>query len=226
MFFLPNIPGALIINSPENVKHVLKDAFGKYEKTNMVRQPLVDFLGNGIFTSDGSLWKLHRKVAVSMFSRVLLREGTHIAQNQVHKVCDKLDSFAASGKPCNIQDLFFAFTLDTFGLIAFGVNLNTINEPNPFAKAFDEVQFLSNERFGNPLWKACRLVQTPKERKITQGTAVMKEFAMKVIHSKRQAMERGTSTKRISSVYPLIDDLTFSSRTRARLLLLCFHSFG
>eukprot|EP00041_Stephanoeca_diplocostata_P010119 m.160631 g.160631 ORF g.160631 m.160631 type:complete len:529 (+) comp18030_c0_seq3:189-1775(+) len=183
--------GALIIQTPENVKHVLKDSFGKYEKTNMVRQPLVDFLGNGIFTSDGSVWKLHRKVAVSMFSRALLREGTHVALNQVHRVCDKLDTFATSGKPCNIQDLFFAFTLDTFGLIAFGVNLNTINEPNTFAKAFDEVQFLSNERFGNPLWKLCRFIQTPKERKITQGTALMTDFAMGVINSKRKAAQRG-----------------------------------
>ena len=66
-----------MICTPEGVKHILKDAFDKYEKTHMVQEPLSDFLGNGIFTSDGKIWQLHRKVAVQMYVYVFALSSIH-----------------------------------------------------------------------------------------------------------------------------------------------------
>jgi len=56
-----------------SIKHVLKDQFANYEKGDNFREALGEFLGDGIFTSDGALWKVHRKVASHMFSRSLMR---------------------------------------------------------------------------------------------------------------------------------------------------------
>ena len=69
--------GGHVICTPEGVKHILKDAFDKYEKTHMVQEPLSDFLGNGIFTSDGKIWQLHRKVAVQMYVYVFALSSIH-----------------------------------------------------------------------------------------------------------------------------------------------------
>jgi cytochrome P450 len=55
-----------VLCTPEAVKHVLKDKFERYEKTSVIQEPLSEFLGNGIFTSDGAIWRLHRKIAVQM----------------------------------------------------------------------------------------------------------------------------------------------------------------
>ena len=69
----------LVINKPEHVQHILKDQFDKYEKGKAFYAIFTDFLGDGIFVSDGAKWKFHRKVASHMFSKNLLKEGTNIA---------------------------------------------------------------------------------------------------------------------------------------------------
>ena len=54
---------------PDQVKHVLKENFSNYVKGDNFQDALREFLGEGIFSSDGELWKHHRKVASQMFSR-------------------------------------------------------------------------------------------------------------------------------------------------------------
>ena len=48
-------------------------------KGETFRDVLGEFLGEGIFASDGPAWSQHRKVAVKMFSKRLLEEGTAVA---------------------------------------------------------------------------------------------------------------------------------------------------
>jgi hypothetical protein len=77
-----------------------------------------------------------------------LRQATFVAAEEAGKVVTKVSSCVESGLAFDLQDLFYAFTLDVFGLIAFGVDLKSIesDEPHPFAVAFDRVQALSNDR--------------------------------------------------------------------------------
>ena len=44
---------------------MLKTNFKNYVKGEAMRKPLVEFLGNGIFVSDGPIWKMHRKASSS-----------------------------------------------------------------------------------------------------------------------------------------------------------------
>jgi len=55
--------GMLVLTTEESVKHVLKDNFNNYVKGQEFQAWLHEFLGNGVFASDGPIWKHHRKVA-------------------------------------------------------------------------------------------------------------------------------------------------------------------
>mmetsp|Transcript_14659 Transcript_14659/g.29168 ORF Transcript_14659/g.29168 Transcript_14659/m.29168 type:complete len:521 (-) Transcript_14659:82-1644(-) len=172
----------------ENVKHVLKDSFNTYEKGKNVRDALGEFLGTGIFASDGALWKYHRKVASNMFSRNLMRTGTTVALQQVQRVRELLEK-TPSTKTLDMQDVFFRMTIDVFASIAFGVELNSVlsDKQHPFAEAFDEVQNLSQKRFQDPFWRLKRSFGlTDAERRISKNCKVMNEFASSVIKAKRR----------------------------------------
>ena len=91
------------IHSEENLKYVLKDNFDNYVQGDASRDCLEEFLGDGIFTSDGKTWKHHRKVASHMFSRNLMRNGTTVAIKQLEKVVEKLNGVAASGSTVDMQ---------------------------------------------------------------------------------------------------------------------------
>ena len=91
--------GTVFLATPEAVKHVLKDNFETYEKGDEFRSVLGDFLGNGIFASDGAVWKHHRKVAVNMFSKRLLEDGMEVALGKTRELIARLDKHASSGEP-------------------------------------------------------------------------------------------------------------------------------
>lgn len=56
--------GMLCLVTPDEVRHVLKDNFDNYEKGELVHDVLREFFGDGIFSTDGPRWKLHRKVCL------------------------------------------------------------------------------------------------------------------------------------------------------------------
>jgi cytochrome P450 len=179
--------GGICITSPENVKHVLKDSFSKYEKTHMLNSTLNEFLGNGIFTSDGDVWKFHRKVAVRMFSKNLLDYGTDVALNEAKKLMKKLDTAAKTGEIIDLQKCFYSFTMDVFAQIAFGVEFNSQEKDHRFTKAFDTCQRICQSRFSKPFWKIDRFFQLSQdERAVSKAKKVIVNFAETVIEGKRR----------------------------------------
>lgn len=132
-------------------------------------------------------------VPILRFSRSFLRQATFTAAEQACKVSQKVGKLVDAGQSFDIQSFFFAYTMDVFGLIAFGVDLQSISldKQHPFAQAFDRVQHLCDVRMPNPLWQYGRMLQTSNEREITEGCKVIKKFAADVIASKRQSLQRG-----------------------------------
>ena len=180
--------GMLVLVTPEEVKHVLKDNFENYEKGALVHDNFQEFFGDGIFASDGAAWKFHRKVAANMFSTKLLIEGTEVAIDQAKKMMSLLDQKATRGEAIDLQPVFYAFTMDTFCSIAFGVELDSQTKPHAFAKAFDVVQELSARRFQVPFWKIGRLLQTKAERELKQHVAIIDNFAKTIIEGRRRTL--------------------------------------
>ena len=183
--------GCVYLATPAAVQHVLKDNFENYEKGEQFRSALGDFLGNGIFASDGPVWRHHRKVAVNMFSKRLLQEGMELALEKTHELVARLDKHAESGKPVDLQQCYFAFTMDTFCSIAFGTSLNSQDSEHRFSKAFDTVQMLCNNRFRAPWWELCRFVGTTDERTVTSEVKIMREFALGIVHGRRRDIAAG-----------------------------------
>ena len=196
---IPNIGllGSAVFSlvSSDNVRHVLGGNFHNYEKGANLKDALFEFLGDGIFTADGGMWRFHRKVASHMFTKNLFRNGTKVAERQLKLVIDKLESMLESS--CHVidmQELFFKMTLDIFASIAFGVELNSVlgEKQHPFAIAFDEVQNCSQKRFKDPFWRLKRFFQLNEEEQIIKKQcAVIEDFANQVINNKRREAENG-----------------------------------
>ncbi|KAK8662148.1 hypothetical protein V6N13_091735 [Hibiscus sabdariffa] len=67
-----NVHGVITAN-PLNVEYALKTNFENYPNGERYISILNDFLGHGIFTSDGDLWKIQRKTTSYEFSTKSLR---------------------------------------------------------------------------------------------------------------------------------------------------------
>lgn len=86
---------------------VLKDNFENYVKGENFSSLFTDFLGDGIFNSDGANWRMHRKIASHMFTKRLLVQGTEVASERAGQLVKRLEGIAKNGQFCDLQDFYF-----------------------------------------------------------------------------------------------------------------------
>lgn len=86
----------------------------------------------------------------------------------------------------DIQDLFYRFTIDSIGEIAFGVDLQALRgDALPFAIAFDAAQSIIWTRFTDPLFPLKRWLNISYERTLSGHIATLNKFANDVIAKRR-----------------------------------------
>ncbi|KAF9430963.1 hypothetical protein BGZ94_001307 [Podila epigama] len=178
----------IVINDPVLLEHILKTNFENYEKGYILNSTLAQVLGNGIFNSDGALWKMHRKTASHVFSTKIYRaliDGaftTHSLQ-----LCSVLDRAAKEGRPVDLQALFLRLTLDAFAKLSFGLDIDSLGTDGKdvFGSAFDYAVVETDERFMNPAWRVTERL-TPKSQKMKDAVAVIDSYAYDAIQKRRK----------------------------------------
>ncbi|KAH7300154.1 hypothetical protein KP509_24G046900 [Ceratopteris richardii] len=184
---------------PMNVEHILKANFRNYPKGETSNYIARDFLGDGIFNSDGDVWKRHRKVASFEFSNRKLRDFSADAfREDALRLVRILHSAALSDNPIDLQDLFMRMTLDSICQVGFGVSLGSLSPefPDiPFAKAFDTVNEIITIRFFNAFWPIERALNIGKEKILKKEVGVLNSFTANIIHQRRLELQGNNRSK-------------------------------
>ena len=186
---MPLLPPIIFSIDPINVEHVLKTNFNNYCKGKIFNEVLGELLGNGIFNIDGNDWKLQRSISSHLFTRnTLVTYMMDVFNDTIDILLNKIEVFSNStfkGDGLNIQDMFFKFTLDSIGKIAFGTNLNCLDNYNlKFADAFDRAQMLSENRTYSPFRKFEKWIQTPVEKEINACIKILDDKAYEIINER------------------------------------------
>jgi len=110
-----------------------------------------------------------------------------VFEEETKKFLKIMDKRSKSGEIFDLQELFYRFTLDSFGKITFGLDfksLTNLEKPVPFATNFDFAQRAIIHRFNNPFWKITELF-TEEGRKLRKACKWLSEFAYKIIENRR-----------------------------------------
>lgn len=195
----PLAPRFYFTADPAVVEHVLKGRFEAYEKGAIVRSAISELLGGGIFTSDGPRWKEQRRIAAHMFSLRQFRETimeaftkhapelVAILDGAATATSSSSGGAAAAQQQIDLQSLFFRFTLDSIGDIAFGDSVGSLGDPDlPFAKAFDAAQSIVEHRFVSPLWQLWERLDGT-HAKLQAALGVLHAYAQRLIDARRAA---------------------------------------
>ncbi|KAI9310986.1 cytochrome P450 [Dichotomocladium elegans] len=192
------IPRSIFTIDPKNIEWILKDNFENYVKGPQFRDATVDLLGHGIFNANGDQWKYQRKAASLIFNvknfRDLFTEVFIKELNYMNSII--FDPACENGQVVDFHDAMYKFTLDSFVLLGFGVELNSIGSKAkvPFAASFDICQANSFQRFINPLWSLTERIDSllqPSKPSIQDHVKVIDSFANDVIERRRAQLARG-----------------------------------
>jgi hypothetical protein len=87
---------------PENIKFVLSTGFASFEKGEKFHDMLESFWGEGILTTDGDTWKMHRTNARPFFAYDRLSDFATF-ERHAQKLVDIMDQMAANSQRFDLQ---------------------------------------------------------------------------------------------------------------------------
>ncbi|KAK3846521.1 MAG: cytochrome P450 [Linnemannia gamsii] len=191
---VPGLGRIINLADPEKLDHVLRVNFWAYEKGPHLRNTLAPMVGGGIFGADGEHWRWQRKLSSHIFNVNAFKSYTNDVFCQEAKlVIDYLSEAADTGKVIDLQNIFYLFTLDSFGEIAFGQTFGCLKNPEQeveFAAAFDRLNNALSERIVSPIWKI-RDWWTGMAETVRKDTKTVHDFAYGVIKKRRQEIAEG-----------------------------------
>ncbi|KAL5709385.1 hypothetical protein ACHQM5_020082 [Ranunculus cassubicifolius] len=179
-------------NSP-NQTYVIHGALGR----SFFSSTLTDFIGTGIFNSDGETWKFQRQISSHEFNTKSLRKfvETVVEAELNDRLIPILSSAAANNTVLDLQDILQRFAFDNICKIAFEFDPEylspSIRPQADFAVAFEDAVRISSERFGYPLpwvWKLKRILNIGSEKRLKQSISKVREFAKSIVRKKKQEL--------------------------------------
>ncbi|KAM3603003.1 uncharacterized protein V6R79_014859 [Siganus canaliculatus] len=196
----------IFVTCPETTKEVLMSP--KYPKDKFVYERLsrlfgVRFLGNGLVTArDHEQWYKQRRIMDPAFSSLYLRGLMGTFNDMAEKLMVKLEDLADKKKDAGMLHLINCVTMDVIGKVAFGEELDLLNNRSPFPEAVELClkgltfylrdvffQFIpKNWKFVNDVKTACQLLRTTgakwihrRKVAIQNGDEVPKDILTQII---------------------------------------------
>ncbi|CAO3678528.1 unnamed protein product [Umbelopsis ramanniana] len=185
------MPMQIGTSDPVNVEYILKTNFENYEKGPTFHNAMNDLFGHGIFNADGEQWKYQRKTAANIFNVKNFRDhftAVFLMELQYMRN-DIFDVAVATGEALDFHDIMYKFTLDSFILLGFGVDLGALKqeEKTPFAASFDAAQLNVFERLLVPGWtirESLAKILMPWKTSMDYHVKVVDQFARKVVRDR------------------------------------------
>jgi fatty acid omega-hydroxylase len=183
--------------NPAVVQHILKTNFHCYNKGPAFHQSLVEFLGDGIFNTDGETWKFQRQISSHEFNTKSLRKFVETVVDV--ELSDRLLPILSEASKNqtilpNFQDILQRFTFDNICIIAFGFDPEYLLPSLPetaFVKAFDDSSLISSKRLNAAipfLWKVKKILNIGTERRLKEAVAEVRGLATRIVREKKKEL--------------------------------------
>ncbi|CAG8641086.1 1065_t:CDS:2 [Gigaspora margarita] len=161
-FTIPKLSRNIVSNDPQTIEHILKTEFDNYGKSHTLHDIAYDMFGDGIFVVNGNL----------IYTSITEKSKA---------VLNILKNHADSGKSIDLQDLFYRFTMDTFG-------------------DFDYAQDAIFRRFVNPLWRFTEKF-SETGRQLRKACKYIDDYIYNMINNHRSELE--SKKKKVNNLLTL-----------------------
>lgn len=178
-----------IVSNPKIIQHILKerpDGFIRMKKLDTILR--ADGV-HGVFNAEGEEWKLHRRMVAkgldvkhqkAFFDKMLVT---------VDRLYNKWKKHADAGEAFDIQQDFLRFTVDITTTLAFGYEMNTIEEKGGVVQDHMEKIFpMIFKRINAPIqWH--KLYKTKKDREFDRALDAINALLDELIVNGRKRLE-------------------------------------
>src|SRR5687767_424444 len=172
---------AYLISHPDDVRKVLVDEAGKFNKAPIYKQLLAYFLGNGLLTSDGDFWRRQRKLAQPAFHHKRIQAYAQV-------MVDRTDRLLRDWQPGQPRDISHDMMRLTLGIVAqtlFDADID--RDANRVGEALTALLEVTNARIQSPIEWFPEWLPTPGNRRRRAAVQALDAIVMGFIDERRAA---------------------------------------
>lgn len=180
-----NIP-IFIVADPDGIKHVLQENHRNYTKSQDY-VILARLLGQGLVTSEGSLWLRQRRLMQPMFHRQKIAAFGAMMTDSALSMLDRWNGFARRDEPIDVTIEMMHLTLEIVGRALLTMDLTSQ------ADTIGRTMTIANERFGQfDIGMLAPWLPTPKNFRFRKAVDQLRQIVLDIIaHRRRENRDYG-----------------------------------
>lgn len=184
IYFVPSRTGAdaglYVLRHPDHIRELLVTRASSFTKQHSALRQIAQFLGDGLFNSDGEVWKRQRRMLQPAFSPARLAAYAAVMTEEAALLTAQWQD----GQQLELGKAMMALTLRVVSRALFGHDPTADIETVARAmSAFQESLGVASEIL--PRW-----LPTPQRRRLRDGIAAMDHMIDGIIDRRREALVR------------------------------------
>ncbi len=184
IYFVPSRTGAdaglYVLRHPDHIREVLVTRASSFTKQHSALRQIAQFLGDGLFNSDGEVWRRQRRMLQPAFAPARLAAYAAVMTEEAALLTAQWQD----GQQLELGKAMMALTLRVVSRTLFGHDPTADIETVAIAmSAFQESLGVASEIL--PRW-----LPTPQRRRLRDGIAAMDRMMYGIIDRRREASVR------------------------------------
>ncbi|XP_050678949.1 cytochrome P450 4C1-like isoform X1 [Leptidea sinapis] len=184
----------VIIYNPKHIEAVLTDP--DLITKGVSYDYLVPWLGDGLLTSTGEKWRLHRKLLIPAFHFNLLQSFLPVFLKNQKILEDKLRCTYSDGKEFDLYPIVAQVALDNATESIMGVSFNSQQDPNSkYVKSVETLDRIVSLRMRDIIYSKEAIFNLSHHKKAhDEAISVVLDLTKKVINKRRKELQNQNIT--------------------------------
>jgi cytochrome P450 family 6 len=137
----------LMIRDPQLIHQILIKDFTHFYDRGMVYDERLDLLSSHLVNLKGQKWKSLRSKLTPAFSSGKLKSMSYLLEECANSLSDYLDNLCSSTISNDMREIMAKFSTDVIGSCAFGLQFNTLRDPDSQFRKMGQRVFKPSLRF-------------------------------------------------------------------------------
>lgn len=171
---------ALVVSQPDLIASILRDRPGGWSRFESMRAVIHEMGVNGLFNAEGESWRRQRRLVTAAFTPNHLKRYFPLIKLMTERLKGRLDSAAQAGSWIDLQSTLMRYTVDMTASLAFGIDVNTIQQAHStFQQNLDKLFPVLMRRMNAPfpVWRYVKLpADHAFDRHLAASHAAVKDF--------------------------------------------------
>ncbi len=179
----------LVSANPEINLEILKSRPDKFRRFHKINEILSEMSVVGVFNAEGDQWKQHRELTAEALNVKNVRSFFPVLGQITKRLHKRWNIAAAEGRVVDIQKEMVRYTVDVTTSIAFGYDINTLEqEKNLIQDHMEKIFPMINSRITAPIpfW---RLMKSKKDKELDVALKTIEDLVHQFIEKARVRLQ-------------------------------------